>query len=216
MALPRGFQYRQTRVAVQGRRLGRRLREYLALCRARGFGSRDRLVAITARRAFWLCFSYNLEAGHERYDVANSLTRQLLDCTARLLGAELHGDPDAFAEQLRAGAQVGRLEDPATRKRLYDSYLLRRLGELYAWLDSEQVYSEMSGFVHLSHSHMRMFGYDDLEGEDPGGMFYPVGPPGGRTTDEAWLRSVRKFEDCAKLFLEAFGKYLAAKRDRSG
>ena len=96
--------------------------------------------------------------------MANSLTRQLLDCTARLLGAELHGNPDAFAEQLRAGRQVGLLEDPATRKRLYDSYLLRRLGDLYAWLDSEQIYNEMSGFVHLSHSHMEMFGYDESGG----------------------------------------------------
>ena len=223
MEQPRGFSFRLGRIAVRRRRLEGMLREYHELYRGGDRHSpHDRLVIVAARRVYWNCFSYALEAAFGRFDICETLTRGQLDSAVRLRGAALHGDGDFYAQHLRDGLPLNQLrEDGGDGASLDLGHLLKRLDSLARRIGSDlpssgEMYGDMSGYVHLSPDLMALFNYDSLEHEGPGDELHPAGPPGGRADEDAWLDSARRFEACTELFAAVFAECLARRSHLRG
>lgn len=82
---------------------------------------------------------------------AAPLIRLQIDSIMRLYACWLVADYNAVAFQLLDGASLSKLKSTDGHS-LTDSYLRRKVSEIYPWVES--VYHKTSGFIHLSTPHM--------------------------------------------------------------
>jgi hypothetical protein len=78
------------------------------------------------------------------------LVRLQLDSLLRYSAAWLVNEPHVFAAEVLSGARIDKLKD-RTGADMRDAYLVKELAKEHPWVSS--VYSETSGYVHLSEKH---------------------------------------------------------------
>lgn len=110
----------------------------------------DLLTTAVLNRSLALIDGFvELVRGHNSL-AALHLVRLHLDSLLRYSAAWLVEDPGAFAMKIFSGKPVRKIKD-RTGALMTDRYLVDKLTEDYAWVDS--VYTQTSGYVHLSEKH---------------------------------------------------------------
>lgn len=106
-------------------------------------GAVKRILAVSAGfRTLMLLRNFTSSAG---------LVRMQLDTAARLNGLRLVAVPEAFCEAVMSGQRYDKQKD-RDGNLMKDSHLIKKLAEQHAWVS--EVYTQTSGFVHLSDRHM--------------------------------------------------------------
>lgn len=110
----------------------------------------DLLANTVMDRSLQLIFGFTSLIRNENYISACHLVRCHLDNVLRFSGAWLVDNPHQFATDIIDGKQVDKIKD-RDGNYLKDWYLRNKLNEEYPWIKS--VYTETSGFIHLSNKH---------------------------------------------------------------
>lgn len=83
---------------------------------------------------------------------AATFIRMQLDNSIRFNAIFLIDDVKSFIKEFLAGKSIRDFKDKSNGQKLYDNYLVKKLGEEFAWII--KVYDESSGFIHFSNKHM--------------------------------------------------------------
>ncbi|WHO22643.1 hypothetical protein G6L90_06690 [Agrobacterium tumefaciens] len=106
-------------------------------------GAVKRILAVSAGfRALMLSRNFISSAG---------LVRMQIDTAARLYGLRLVAVPEAFCEAVMSGKRYDKQKDHAGNL-MRDAHLIKKLAEKHSWVS--EVYTQTSGFVHLSDRHL--------------------------------------------------------------
>jgi hypothetical protein len=131
---------------------------------------------------------------------ARSMLRVHLDSSLRFAAAWFVDDPQGFAAKVNAGERIDKLKD-REGKPLKDARLVELLTPDHPWLP--EVYKRLSGYVHLSDSHLTgtVIAVDD---EAQTVSFFL-----GKTDDHYPAQSWLEIMDCAQEGTEILAYYLA-------
>jgi hypothetical protein len=111
----------------------------------------DFLIFGALKRTLALSAGFRGHIRDRNFTCAGALLRLQLDTALRLYAANLHKNPQEYADAVFKGARVDKLKDKHG-KRLTDAYLAEKLSEKYPWVKS--VYENLCDFIHFSNRHI--------------------------------------------------------------
>jgi len=131
---------------------------------------------------------------------ARALLRTHIDTALRFSAAWLVEDPHAFASKVLGGERIDRLKDK-DGKRLLDAHLVSIRAADYPWLPA--VYGNLSGYVHLSASHI----FDSVAklNEETRVMHFELSDRDTKFPEFSWVELIQCFRETTTML----GKYLA-------
>lgn len=135
---------------------------------------------------------------------ARALLRIHIDTAVRFSAAWFVADPQEFASKVLKGVQINHMKDREGRP-LTDKYLVDRHAVDHPWLPS--VYKNLSGYVHLSASHI-VAPFRAAEGD-----LHPleIGEADTNMPDASWVEIEECFLETSDIFLHYLRGWTATK-----
>lgn len=133
---------------------------------------------------------------------AAPIARLQLDCSLRIVAADLVEDSAALVSAVLEGTPINKLKDRQGNQ-LTDSRLLEALENEYPWI--RKVYKEGSGFVHLSDKHI--FNTLQIQSEEKRTISLKISDRDMFVPDEAYRETIDVFTNLCDLFLTLMDQY---------
>jgi hypothetical protein len=113
----------------------------------------DLLANAATNRSLALASGFRTMVEARNLTCAGALLRLQIDTASRFFASSLVNDPEDFAESVLAGKHIDKLKD-RDGEHMRDRYIVERLAKEMRcdWLS--RVYTETSGYVHLSDKHV--------------------------------------------------------------
>lgn len=128
--------------------------------------------------------------------IARALLRMHIDTSLRFSAAWHVAEPHTFATQILKGERIDKLKT-RTGARLTDSHLVQLHKDKHPWLPA--VYEHLSGYVHLSGSHI----FDSIEGlgEEEGDrtIQFLVSDQDLKFPEFSWIEILRCFREATSI-----------------
>ncbi len=161
--------------------------------------SMDLLANGASNRTLALCSGFRRMIEDRNMICAGSLLRLQVDTALRFYAAWLAEDPHAFAHEVLKGTRVDKLKD-RDGKLMRDSYLVERLAKVedLEWL--ARVYSETSGYIHLSSKHL-FSTFNGVDGETRT-VEIKVSAADGNLPEEVYVEAVDAFLAATRVFMK--------------
>lgn len=160
----------------------------------------DFIALASVKRCLNMTTAFKIMIETWNLSCARALLRMHIDTALRLSAAWLVEDPHEFARAVTGGTPINKIKD-RTGARLSDSYLVQIHSTEHPWLPD--VYKHLSGYVHLSGSHM----YDSVASLDDTThtMQILLSDTDTKFPEFSWLEII----DCFSEISEMIGRYLS-------
>lgn len=155
----------------------------------------DILAFGAAKRTFNTISGFKLLVENHNMICARSLLRTQIDTAIRFYALFIVPDPRDFVRQILAGKKINDLFDIKGHK-MSDSYLISLLKPKYPWL--EIVYKNLSGYVHLSSSHLfdSIASIDDFSNR----ITWEIDDTDDKYKEDLWIELIDCFNESINIF----------------